>query len=94
MPDIVTTAVKYHHDPGYPDLSSKESCLSTCLSVADSLANSCNLELIEGQKVLSEKEIYRLPGWAKLADYKQIRELAVDVKEELQEVKVIADSLI
>ncbi len=94
MPDIVKTAVKYHHDPGYPDLSSKEACLSTCLSVADSLANSCNLELIEGQKILTEKEIYRLPGWAKLADYKQIRELAIDVKEELQEVKVIAESLV
>ncbi len=94
MPDIVKTAVKFHHDPGYPDLTSKEACLSTCLNVADSLANSCNLELVKGQKVLKESDIYRLPGWAKLADYKQIRELAVDVQDELEEVKIITGNLV
>jgi HD-like signal output (HDOD) protein len=94
MPASVTTAVKFHHDPAFPDLSSKESCLATCLNVADSLANSCNLQLVEGQKVLKENDIYRLPGWIKLADYKQIKELAVDVKEELCEVEAITQALI
>ncbi|MES2308230.1 MAG: HDOD domain-containing protein [Verrucomicrobiota bacterium] len=94
MPGSVTTAVKFHHDPSFPDLSSKESCLATCLNVADSLANSCNLQLIEGQKVLKENDIYRMPGWIKLADYKQIKELAVDVKDELAEVEAITHALI
>lgn len=94
LPDIVKKTVKFHHDPGFPDLSSKEACLATCLNVADSLANSCNLEIVEGQKILKESDIYRLPGWAKLGDYKQIRELAIDVQEELAEVEVITSNLL
>lgn len=94
MSSAVKTAVKFHHDPAYPDLTSKECCLATCLNVADSLANSCNLQLVERQKVLKESDIYRMPGWQKLSDFKQIREIAIDVQEELEEVEVITGALI
>lgn len=94
MSPAVKTAVKFHHDPGFPELTSKEGCLATCLNVADTLANSCNLQLVEKQRVLKESDVYRLPGWIRLSDFKQVRELAIDVQEELEQVEIITGALI
>ncbi len=93
MNPLIVTAVKYHHDPAYPDLKDKETCLATCLSVADSLANSCDLQLIE-KNSLTEDEIYRLPGWMRLRDFNQVRELTVDVSTELKEVEALTNAII
>ncbi len=92
MNPLLMDAVKYHHHPASPDVNKKARLLAAALSVANDLANLCNLN-IEGSDTVTMETLQESEAWKALEKFERVNDFEIDVAAELEHVRELAASV-